>query len=144
MMTAVLLLIVVLVLVIQDVAHGMETAVEPPPRNETIRPWQYCIGCKQTVHHYLQLTAQRLDNMQKKSKPAQTVVEGNELSFRMCDDVYFRQFQPFVEYSCIKLMNDGAKTFLEEFTGAFTSKTILDKTENFQRKRHVRVLLIAL
>jgi hypothetical protein len=103
----------------------------------TITKWQFCFGCKETVFLYLQKMYDALNAMEKTGKPPSSVLDANKISELICDDEYFKNFQPFVKFSCIKLLSDGKEKFLDNFAGATSVQTALNKAENFKRKENV-------
>lgn len=103
-----------------------------------IRPWQYCEGCKHTVQLYTMLTKDKLKNMQSRAVPSKTTVEANEVAQGICDHVSFFSMQPFMRYSCMKIMDEASQNFLEEFTGHLTVSDLQSKADSFKRKRRVR------
>lgn len=135
-----ILCVLSLIMVLQPLKHvmGKQSQSEPAPETATITKWQYCVGCKETVFHYLKKMHQSLAAMEKAGKPPSSVLDANQLSELICDDEYFKQFQPFVRLSCIKLLNDGKQQFLEQFAGATSVQTVLNKADNFKRKQNVR------
>eukprot|EP00349_Pseudokeronopsis_sp_Brazil_P000474 CAMPEP_0202962958 /NCGR_PEP_ID=MMETSP1396-20130829/6972_1 /ASSEMBLY_ACC=CAM_ASM_000872 /TAXON_ID= /ORGANISM="Pseudokeronopsis sp., Strain Brazil" /LENGTH=261 /DNA_ID=CAMNT_0049683813 /DNA_START=64 /DNA_END=849 /DNA_ORIENTATION=- len=105
----------------------------------TIRPWQYCQGCKHLVNLYVKLTTQQLLQMKKKGVPSKSALEGNHIAERICDDPSFYNLQPFMRWSCVKIISEHIKDFLESFTGQFTANDIQNKADNFLRASDICV-----
>lgn len=108
-----------------------------PDENVTLRPWQYCEGCKHAVHLYSTVSAAELQRMYKAKVPNKSQMEAGDLAEGLCDNVYYSDYQPFIRWSCVKIMHESRVQFLDEFAGEATLANRLSKAENFRRKRHV-------
>lgn len=105
--------------------------------NVTITKWQYCLSCKETINLYVKLATEEISNMQKKGRPAMSTLEANQLAHFICDHKSFEPMQPWMKYGCMKLMEDHYLTFLEHFAGQVSVNDIMNKAENYRRKRRV-------
>lgn len=124
--------------------HSLESTSTTSPTspadsqdNVTITSWQYCAGCKRTVDLYSKLTAEMLDRMQKAGTQSYSKLDAVELSNGLCDHAYFNTYQPFVHWSCVKIMSEHKIDFLSEFKGNVTAANLLNKADIFKRKRKV-------
>lgn len=105
-------------------------------KNVTIRPWQYCEGCKVTAdlfslavnNHILQL---------KKSGKTKTVDAISLLDY-FCDKGEFSEYQSFIKMSCIKILGEHRIPFVESFQGDATETSMTNKMDSYLRKKHVR------
>lgn len=113
------------------------TGKEAP--ESSISPWQYCFGCKETVVLYTKRTNDALIKMQKAGKPSSTMLEANSLVEGMCDSPDLSRYQPFVRWSCVKLMNEYQTKFLEKFAGEASVTNINNLSSLFKRKRQICV-----
>jgi hypothetical protein len=117
---------------------------DSPTEKKIIRPWQYCEGCKETVKLYANVTSRRLEKMQRSGVSAFSAVEAHELADLICDDNYLTSFQPFVKYSCIKIMDEHGLKLMKIFEGSFTKDLVTNKAEIFEKKRKVHLLTFVL
>lgn len=105
------------------------------PDTVQIRPWQYCQGCKYTVELYAKVAADRLKQQKKAGGPA--AMAGEEILESLCEDSAFFNLQPYMRWSCMKLLGENMNEFLEEFAGQFTATDLINKADNFKRARRV-------
>lgn len=110
---------------------------EEAKQNVSITKWQYCMSCKETVNLYIQVTTDEITNMQKAAKPPLATLEANDLVHLICDNKLFESRQPFMKYGCMKLLEDNRLDFLNQFAGQISLNDILNKAENYKRKRRV-------
>ncbi len=103
----------------------------------SITKWQYCLSCKETVNLYVKLASDEIQSMQKSGKPALSSLEANQLAHFICDHSSFNHFQPWMKFGCMKLMEDHSIDFLQQFAGHVTINDIINKAENYGRKRRV-------
>ncbi len=107
------------------------------PENATIKSWEYCEGCKETVNLFSKKFAAALHTMHTSGVRAFSQFEASSVVNLICDDKHFTQFIPSLRYSCIKIMNDHSTAFLTQFQGNASSVTIANKGEVFKRKKQV-------
>jgi len=132
-MTAELALLLIVLIMYSWVGQALIEAED----SVTIRPWQYCEGCKHAVYLYSTVSAAELQRMYKAKVPNRSQMEAGDLAEGLCDNVYYSDFQPFLRWSCIKIMHENRVKFLEEFAGEATLANRLSNAENFRRKRHI-------
>ena len=120
---------------------GDETIENDPPANNsaTITKWQYCEGCKETVNLFSMVSAAELAKMQKEGKLAKSVLEVQNLVTLICDNEYLTKFQPFIKYSCMKIMDEFRLPFLKQFEGSMSSTMMTQKLDIFERKKNICV-----
>lgn len=120
-------------------SSGQEAGVVDEQKDSvSILSWQYCFGCKETVTLYSKLAAQELERMRKSGEKSSSLLEANRLAENMCDHPAINyKYQPFVKFSCIKLLNEHQKDFMEAFAGHATMVSFQNKADMFHRKRKV-------
>lgn len=107
------------------------------PESVTIKSWEFCEGCKQTVNLFSRIFAQELSDMNKKGVAPFSAFEAGNIINLVCDNSYFEQFVPSVKYSCINLMDKHRVQILEHFTGNASAVTVANKAQVFERKKHI-------
>ncbi|RYG95662.1 hypothetical protein EON65_55640 [archaeon] len=108
------------------------------PEKVSIVSWQYCFGCKQTVSLYSRLASAELQKMQRQGKPVSSILDAGSIVSNMCDNAEWSKiYQPFVHYSCVKIMTENTTQFLNHFAGSTTVDTFTNKADMYHRKRKV-------
>ena len=74
-------------------------------------------GCQQTVEIMSRLATTGLKNMDRQKSDPDETVDLTKLSNGLCSRKEFTRFQPFVEDSCIKILNEHKLHFLNIFAG---------------------------
>jgi hypothetical protein len=108
----------------------------------TIRPWQYCQGCKHTVQLYAILSAKEMARMKKKGIPSKSQMDSVSIANGMCEHDNFYSFKPFVRWSCVKIIQESSQMLLQAFLGNQSASDMIGKHENFKRKQQVIVCLL--
>ena len=108
---------------------------ETNDKNVTIRPWQYCEGCKVTSDMYSRALNDHILQL-KKSRKSKTV-DAIGLLDHFCDRIEFSEYRSFIKMSCIKILDEFRVTFLESFQGNATETSMTNKKELYARKKHV-------
>jgi hypothetical protein len=129
----------ILGLFLKITAETVKKDTEGDSSKETvsITKWQFCLSCKETVNLYVKLASDEIQSMQKSGKPALSSLEANQLAHFICDHSSFNNFQPWMKFGCMKLMEDHSIDFLQQFAGYVTINDIINKAENYGRKRRV-------
>jgi hypothetical protein len=113
---------------------------ETNDKNVTIRPWQYCEGCKITSDMYSRAVNDHI-LLLKKSRKSKTV-DAMGLLDHFCDRDEFSEYRSFIKMSCIKILDEFRVTFLESFQGNATETSMTNKKELYARKKHVSVTIL--
>ena len=112
---------------------------ETNDKNVTIRPWQYCEGCKITSDMYSRAVNDHI-LLLKKSRKSKTV-DAMGLLDHFCDRDEFSEYRSFIKMSCIKILDEFRVTFLESFQGNATETSMTNKKELYTRKKTCKLSL---
>ena len=105
-----------------------------PIESVTIKSWEFCEGCKETVNLFSRVFAQELSHMNKKGVAPFSAFEAGNIVNLICDNAYFEQYVPSIKYSCINLMEKHRVEILEHFTGNASAVTVANKAQVFEKK----------
>jgi len=108
---------------------------ETNDKNVTIRPWQYCEGCKVTSDMYSRAVNDHILHLKKTGK--NKTVDAKALLDHFCDRNEFSEYRSFIQMSCIKILDEFQMPFLESFQGNATETSMTNKKESYARKKHV-------
>lgn len=99
------------------------------------------VGCRITVDTMVKKSSAKLADMQAARVDTKQTVEAAELVKELCDEPNFNTYRPFAKYSCVKLLNENATSFLLPFEGSFSPSFISAKGDIFDKTKEVRILI---
>ncbi len=115
----------------------MATEDTEPVATAKITPWEYCEGCKETVNLFADVSAKALQQMQKDGEGGEGMLEIQKLISLLCDNPQLDKFNPFVKYSCMKIMDEKRLPFLTSFEGSASAATATQKGVVYERRKSV-------
>ena len=119
----------VLAVSVSSAAEGKgEGKGEGEGEDVTIAPWMYCEGCKHTVKTYSLLVAKALEGRESRPPNLDEVCDGKLFNSN--------KYQPYFQYSCIKIMREHINLFREEFEGTVSIASAQSRVgiQNLKRK----------
>ena len=82
--------------------------------------WQSMYTPYSAVEIMGRLASKGIKAMEKAGIDMSESLDVTKLSQDLCSQDEFKKYQPFAEYSCIKIMNDHKYHFLNVFAGVYT------------------------
>jgi hypothetical protein len=104
----------------------------------TIRPWQFCEGCKVTVDAYANRSSTIMTEMKTAGLPSGSDVNANAVAKGLCSLAAFETYETFIKNSCVKIINEFELPFLKVFEGSMLNDANGIKADMFEKRREVR------